>query len=155
VILVTIAVLPFLSHLLPPLTPPHCLLPQHWQLKTFYPTTANMSTIHPAPPQDSCDASAVLEKNLSPDNNLAGETARNSTSDPLKKADSHRYLNEEQALDWCRKYPESREPIYITYSADDKENPRYEREIHHHERGHGLTKETATGQKDENGTSPV
>jgi hypothetical protein len=83
-----------------------------------------MSTIMTSPPQDSFDASA-LEKNLSPDYNLAGDTARNSTTTPLDKADSHRYLNEEQALDWCRKYPESREPIYITYSSDDKDNPRY------------------------------
>lgn len=83
-------------------------------------------------PTEVHDASA-LEKALSPPANPAStspglsnfSTARNSTTSPLDETkSSHRYLNEEQALDWCRKYPGSEEEIYITYSQDDKDNPR-------------------------------
>ena len=82
-----------------------------------------MAPIEPVPPTEQFDASA-LEKDLHTNSSLEGNTARNSTTEGLSKAESHRYLNENDALDWVRKNPNSDEPIYITYSADDKDNPR-------------------------------
>lgn len=82
-------------------------------------------------PREQYDACA-LEKGSSPQPNPFSDssdlsnspTARNSYSNSQDAKSSHRYLNEEQALDWCRKYPDSTEEIYITYSQDDKDNPR-------------------------------
>jgi len=79
--------------------------------------------ISPAPATEQFDASA-LEKDLHTNSNLEGNTARNSTSEGLSKAESHRYLNEKDALEWVRQNPSSNEPIYITYAPDDKDNPR-------------------------------
>lgn len=86
-----------------------------------------MATISPQP-TERYDASAFEKSVTSPLNpDLSSTpTARNSTSSPPNATSkpNHRYLNEEEALDWCRKYPNSAEAIYITYSQDDKDNPR-------------------------------
>lgn len=78
-----------------------------------------------AEPIEQFDASAAEKEVQSPA--LTGNTtvARNSDAEPesLKSEDSKRYLNEQQAVEWCRKYPESKEPIYITYGQDDKVSP--------------------------------
>lgn len=82
-------------------------------------------------PTEHFNASA-LEKALSPpsfplnsDPELSSTpTARNSTSSPSNSKVKHHYLSEEKALEWCRKHPNSSEEIYITYSEDDKDNPR-------------------------------
>lgn len=128
-------------------------------------------------PTDRFDASALEKDVHTPPGDLTGNTtlARNSVADPtesLKAEDSKRYLNEEQALNWCRKYPESKEPIYITYSQDDKVLPlsltcqalratrRQERQEQTDTKSRNTDTSTfritqGTGAKAGNGTSPV
>ncbi|KAL1646285.1 hypothetical protein SLS58_003241 [Diplodia intermedia] len=68
---------------------------------------------------------ADLEKELEP-TRTSKLTDRDSPSGGIQEtpSDSRILLSEEQALNRARETPDDTEPIYLTYSINDKENPR-------------------------------
>lgn len=75
-----------------------------------------------------CADPARLEKQLDSDRASTAPSLRHSDAPPGGAQDAiaydRKFLSEEEALQHARQHPDDEQPVYLTYSFNDRDNPR-------------------------------